>query len=94
MIKSLTYILNKKDNTEYLFRALSSGRINGHSEAWVVQLVKCPTLAQVIISRSVFSSAELGSVLTAHSLEPDSDTVSPSLSAPLLLMICLCLSQK
>ena len=34
----------------------------------------------------------LGSVLTAQSLEPALDSVSPSLSAPSLLMLCLSLS--
>ena len=42
--------------------------------------VKRPTLAQVMISRSVSSSPASGSVLTAQSLEPASDSVSPSLS--------------
>ena len=48
----------------------------------VAQLVKCPTSAQVMISRFVSSSPVSGSVLTARSLEPASDSVSPSLSAP------------
>ena len=48
---------------------------------WVVQLVKCPTLAQVMISWFASSRAASGSVLTAQSLEPASDSVSPSLSA-------------
>ena len=34
------------------------------------QLVKCPTLAQVMISRFVGSSPASGSVLTSQSLEP------------------------
>ena len=38
--------------------------------AWVAQLVKRPTLAQVMISWLVSSSPTLGSVLTAQSLEP------------------------
>ena len=33
-----------------------------------------------------------GSVLTAQSLEPASDSVSPSFSAPPLLVLCLSLS--
>ena len=33
------------------------------------------------------------SVLTTWSLEPASDVVSPSLSAPPLFMLCLCLSK-
>ena len=47
--------------------------------AWVALSVKHPTSAQVMISRSVSSSPALGSVLTAQSLEPVSDSVSPSL---------------
>ena len=35
-----------------------------------------------------------GSVLTALSLEPASDSVSPSLSAPPLFALCLSLSLK
>ena len=45
----------------------------------VAQSVEHPTLAQVMISWFVGSSPELGSVLTAQSLEPASDTVSLSL---------------
>ena len=62
--------------------------------AWVAQSVKQPTSAQVMISRSLSSSPASGSVLTAQSLEPVSDSVSPSLSAPPLFMLCLSLSQK
>ena len=62
--------------------------------AWVAQSVERPTSAQVMISRSVSSSPASGSVLTAQSLEPASDSVSPSLSAPSLLMLCLSLPQK
>ena len=47
--------------------------------SWVAQSVKHPTLAQVMISRSVSSSPASGSVLTAQSLETVSDSVSPSL---------------
>ena len=61
--------------------------------AWAAQSVKCPTSAQVMISRFVGSSPASGSVLTAQSLEPASDSVSPSLYAPPLLMLCLCLSK-
>ena len=50
--------------------------------AWVAQSVKRPTSAQVMISRFVGSSPALGSVPTAQSLEPASESVSPSLSAP------------
>ena len=60
----------------------------------MAQSVKRPTLAQVTISQFVGSSPALSSVLTARSLEPASDSVSPPLSAPPLLMLCLSLSQK
>ena len=48
----------------------------------MTQLVKRPTSAQVTISQFVGSSPALGSVLTAQSLDPASDSVSVSLSAP------------
>ena len=50
--------------------------------AWVAQSVEHPTLAWVMISRSVSSSPTSGSVLIAQSLEPALDSVSPSVSAP------------
>ena len=62
--------------------------------AWVAQSVEHLTSAQVMISRFVGSSPTLGSVLTVRSLEPASDSVSPSLSAPPLLMLSLCLKNK
>ena len=61
---------------------------------WVVLRVKRLTSAQVMISQLVSSSPASGSVLAAQSLEPASDSVSPSLSAPPLLMLCLCLKNK
>ena len=61
---------------------------------WVAQSVKHLTSAQVMISQSVSSSPVSGSVLTAQSLEPVSDSVSPSLSHPPPFMFCLSLSQK
>ena len=54
--------------------------------AWVV---KCPTSAQVMISQVVSSSPASGSVLTAQSLGPASDSVSSSLSAPPPLSLSL-----
>ena len=53
---------------------------------WVARLVKCLTSAQVMISWFGSSSPVLGSGLTAQSLEPPSDSVSPSYSAPPPLM--------
>ena len=48
--------------------------------ACLAQSVKHLTSAQVLISQFVGSSSTLGSVLTTQSLEPTSDSVSPSLS--------------
>ena len=48
----------------------------------MAQSVKCPTSAQVMMSQLMDSSLALDSVLIAQSLEPASDSVSPSL--------CLC----
>ena len=52
------------------------------------------TSAQVMNAQFVGLSPTSGSVLMAQSLEPASDSVSPSLSAPTLLLLCLSLSQK
>ena len=59
---------------------------------WVAQSVKCPTSVQVMILQSMSSSPVLDSVLTAQSLEPASDSVSPPLSIPPLLTLCVSLS--
>ena len=67
---------------------------SGERGARVAQSVERLTSAQVMISRSVSLSPASGSVLTAQSLEPASDSVSPSLSAPPPFMLCLSLSQK
>ena len=61
---------------------------------WVAQSFKRPTLAQVMISQLVGSSPALSSVMTPQSLEPVSDSVSPSLSVPPLFTLCLCLKNK
>ena len=53
----------------------------------MAQLVECLTSAQVMISHSLSLSPTSGSALTAQSLEPASDSVSPSLSAPPLLRL-------
>ena len=63
-------------------------------DAWVAQSVERPTSAQVTISRSVSSSPASGSGLMAQSLEPVLDSVSPPLSAPPPLVLCLSCSQK
>ena len=59
---------------------------------WVAQSVKRPTSAQVMNSWFVSSNPTSGSVLTAQSLEPASDSLSPSLSALPPLALCLSLS--
>ena len=50
---------------------------------WVAQSVKVLTSAQDMISQLVSSNLALGCVVTAWDLEPASDSVSPSVSAPL-----------
>ena len=60
----------------------------------VAQSVECPTSAQVTISRFVGSSPVSGSVLIVQSLEPALDSVSPSLSVPPPLTLCLSLPLK
>ena len=86
--------------------ALPLSEIKKIRGAWVAQSVKRPTSAQVMISTFVSASPVSGSVLTAQSLEPASDSVPPSLSAPpplifslsvslsLSLSLCLSPSQK
>ena len=58
----------------------------------MAQSVKRPTSAQVMISRFVGLSPVLGSMLTAQSLEPASDSVFHSLPLPHALSLSLCLS--
>ena len=53
----------------------------GGRGAWGAQAGEHLTWAQVMISRFVSSSPTLGSVLTAQSLEPALDSLSPSVSA-------------
>ena len=56
--------------------------------AWVARgSVKPPTSAQVMTSQLGSLSPVSGSVLTAQSLEPALDSVSPSLSAHPLLTV-------
>ena len=71
-----------------------SKTVSGLVKHDVAQLFKRLTSAQVMISPSVSMSPTLGSVLTAQSLEPASDSVSPPLSAPPLLMLCLSIINK
>ena len=59
----------------------------------MAQSVKRPTSARVMISRFVSLSPTSDSVLIVQSLEPALDSVSPSLSAPPLLILSLSLSK-
>ena len=75
--------------------SLSLSNINKHWGAWVAQSVERLTSAQVMILWFVSSSPASGCVPTAQSLEPASDSVSPSLSAPLCShSVSVFLSQK
>ena len=60
----------------------------------MAQLVKYPTSAQVIISQLVGLSPASGSGLTGQSLEPASESVSPSLSPlpPLIFLLSFSVS--
>ena len=64
--------------------------------SWVAPSVKRLTSAPVMISRFVSSRPASGSVLTAQSLEPVSDSLSPSLSLtlPHSCSVSLCLKNK
>ena len=73
-----------------LFLFLS--KINKHWGTWMAHSVKHPTSAQVMNSQFVGSSPASGSVLTAQSLEPASDAVSPSLCLSPVRLFALCLS--
>ena len=75
-----------------LVLSLSLSKINRGT--WVAQSVKCPTSAQVMVSQFVVSSPMSGSVLTAQSLEPASDSVCVSLSLSLPCSCSASLSQK
>ena len=77
--------------------SLDSGKKNQNLKRCLgraVGQVQRPTLAQVMISLLVGSSHMSRSVLTARSLEPASDSVSPSLPTPPLLKLCLSLKNK
>ena len=81
-------------NNQYYLKARWTSFRNGEQfrGTWVVQSVEDPTLAQVMISQFMSSSPASGSVLTAQSLEPALDSVSPPVSAPPPLRLCLFLS--
>ena len=65
-------------------------KVRQHRGAWGAQSVKRLISAQVMISQLVSLSPTSGSVLTARSLEPASDSVSVSVSVSLSLSPSLC----
>ena len=75
-------------DVSYLFYVVSISQFSD----WVAQSVKRLTLAQVMISQFAGWNPAWGSALTARSLESASDAVSPCLSAPPLLTLCVSLS--
>ena len=70
------------------------GEIKKKGGAWVAQSVGRLTSVQVMISQFVGSSLVLGFVLTAQSLEPASDSVSPPLCPSPAHALSLSVSQK
>ena len=74
--------------TEELFKAKNQGEPGWLSQLSVRLQLRSPSLQFVSLSPAP------GSVLTAQSLDPALDAVSPSLSAPPPLMLCPSLSQK
>ena len=82
-------------NKYLVIRTLTMKYLNSITRsARVARSVRCPTSVRVMISQFMDSSPASGSVLTAWSLEPASDSVSPSLCAPLLLILCLSKTNK
>ena len=85
----------KKKNTDFtLGRVWNQFKRRLLRGAWMAQSVEHPTSAQVMISQFVGLSPTSGSVLTAQSLEPASDSVSPSLSVPPLPVLSVSLKNK
>ena len=82
------------EGEKYKYERYFGNIIKNSWGTWVAQSVEHLTSAQIMISWSGSLSPAWGSVLTAQSLEPALDSVSPSLFAPPLLMLCLSLSQK
>ena len=60
----------------------------------MAQSVEHLTLAQVMILQFMSSNPTVGSVLTAQSLDPASDSVCLSLCGPPPLVLCLFLKNK
>ena len=69
-----------------------TSKVQENGGIWVAQVVKLLASAQVMISDFMSLSPASGSLLIDQSLEPASDSVSPSLSAPSPLVLPLFLS--
>ena len=76
-----------------VWRFLEKLKIRPRWDAWVAQSVERPTSAHVMTLQFVSSSPASGSVLTAQSLEPALDSVSPSLCHFPAHALSLCLSK-
>ena len=94
LLRSHVQSKNGKKTSPYATYSYSIFLKSTFRGTWGAQSVNCLTWAQVMISRSVGSSPASGSVLTTRSLAPASNSVSPSLSAPPHLTLCLSLFQK
>ena len=84
----------KKPEKHYFRQVMVKVNIGSSRGTWVAQSVGQPTTAQVTISQSVGSSPASGSVLTAQSLEPGSNSVSLSLSLPLPCLLSVIINIK
>ena len=84
-----------KTNTRYILFTLQRGKTFSKEDfrgAWVTRLVKLPTGSGHDLMVHEFEP-HIRLCADAQSLEAASDSVSPSLSAPRPLMLCLCLSK-
>ena len=89
---SIYYVVNAShacSNSSQQPKCIIILKINSFRGAWVAHTVRHLTSAQVMISWLMPSSPTSGSVVTAQNLEPASKSMSPSLSAPPLLALCL-----
>ena len=89
-------VWNQTDPQDYLQEGKTPQAQRKERGTWVAQLVKHPTSAQVLILKFMGFSPALGSGLTAQSLEPASNSLSPSLSlssSPACTLVSLCLSK-
>ena len=84
----------RKKQEAFRIKLKNSPKNNEERGTWVAQSVKHPTLAQVMISWFTSLGPVLGSVLTAQSLEPASDSVSPPLYPSPVHALSLSLNNK